>query len=634
MGGRFSGTLLALICVLLSTASFSRAEQEKDEPSEMDTIVVSATLEEQKLSQSPSSIQVIGHQQIQEMGATTVGQALEEAVGLILTTQSGRVTRPSIRGTGPQHTLVLMDGRRMAPGFRNMSDINQISTVMIERIEVVRGPTSALFGSDALGGVINIITRKPPREGMTAGADLRVGTNTKSGGDMVLPQAYGGASIKPFRFIIGGNYRKRNGWDYDGEPPDDGDDLEQEYVLGQASVDIFEDHTLTFGGYYDHFDREGTRELQNALRERDATDDTSNAFVRYNGTFFKKYDLVLEAYNSQYQDDVDVTPPLSDSTSVEKNNLSQLEGRFTARFSEMVILTLGGEYRQDSTKVSGSPSQKYETDNSAGFGQVDMVFFDRLNLVAGLRLDNHSDFGSEWSPRVMGSYNIIDNLRIKAGYGHGFRAPVPYELYETSYKRQAKDVYLPNGNLQAETANSYEIGLQSSLPVLRGLNMELTYFHDNIEDMIEPVLQSVSGKGKSQIRTYKYENISEAKTQGLEFLGDMKIPYGFKIGTGLTYLKTENMATGCQLTDQPDFKGSVNAAWHSSNWGLRARAAYTWYSGVEDGQGDPLDDYSTLDAYVGKELIQGLEIYAGIQNILNDENQPVFVYTGLRWEFN
>jgi len=237
------------------------ADQPDEQVFEIGPIVISATLAEQRLSQAPSSIEVITQQQIQAMGATTLSQALEEAVCLILTTESGRVVHPSIRGTDMDHTLLLVDGRRLAPGFRHMSDISQIPTLMIDRIGVVRGPTSALFDSDARGGVINIITRKPPTETMPAGVDLRAGSNTHAGGETILPTAYGGASIKPLRFIIGSQYKKVNGWDYDGAPPDDGNDPEQEYVSGQAPVDLINEHPLTFGGYYNRFDRPRETEI-------------------------------------------------------------------------------------------------------------------------------------------------------------------------------------------------------------------------------------------------------------------------------------------------------------------------------------------------------------------------------------
>ncbi|KMY66247.1 hypothetical protein AAU61_17340 [Desulfocarbo indianensis] len=607
-------------------------EAEKSEV--MEPIVVSATLMEQKLSETPSTVQVISKEQIQQMGADSVAQALQEAVGMTLSTESGRVVRPSIRGTGPFHTLVLVDGRRLALGFRGMSDINQIPPVMIERIEIIRGPTSALFGSDAVGGVINIITKKPPRKKTVAGLDLKAGTNTRSGGDAFAPQAYVGSDLGPFRFILGGEHVSRNGWDYDNEPPDDGDDLKQQYVSGQAAIDLGERHALSFGGSYNDFKRTGARDLQNKVTEREATDETSDVFLRYDGAFTDKYNLMLQAYHTRYSLDIGLTPEISDpfSSNEEEYTRTQYEGRFSAKINQNITATAGAEYREDK-RGADSLSPEYENHNTAGFGQLDMLFLERLNLVAGVRWDDHSEFGSEWSPRVALSWIFNDYLRLKGGYGHGFRAPIPYELYVTSYRRQGKDVYLANPDLKAETSRTYEAGLQASLPAGKGLNLELTYFHIDIDDMIESVLQSRTAKGA----TYKYENISEAETSGVEFLAQLRLPYGWNLGASLTYLDSENAETGERLAYQPEIKGNVNAQWHIDKLGLWLRASYTWWSGMEDGAGGSLDDSSSLDAWIGKDLPAGVQLYAGMKNVLDQDDtynvSPPFVYLGVKWDY-
>jgi outer membrane receptor for ferrienterochelin and colicins len=474
---------------------------------------------------------------------------------------------------------------------------------------------------------------------VVAGADVKAGTNTDDGGELLLPQAYGGAGLGKFRFILGGNYKSRNGWDYDGEAPDDGDDLSQQCVNGQAAIDISKDHSISFGGYYNNFERTGMRDLQNTYTERDATDESSEVFVRYDGTFAEHFNLMLQAYHAEYSSDVDLTPATTDKYYLlwEEYKRTQYEGRFTAKFNDMVSATLGGEYRED-TRAEDDISPEYNTENAAGFGQLDMLFFERLNIVAGLRLDDHSEFGSEWSPRVALSFMVNEYLRLKGGYGHGFRAPIPYELYVTSYKKRGKDTYLPNSELEPETAQSFEVGLQSSLPVAKGLDMELTYFYNDIDNMIEAALQSTSGSGKSAKSTYKYENITAAETSGLEFLGSLKLPCGWKLGAGLTYLSTENKETGEQLASQPEFKGNLNAQWHIASLGLRARLSYTFYSGVEDGSGNSLDDYSILDAYLAKDIYDGLQVYAGMKNMLDEETgdyniQPAFVYLGVKWDY-
>lgn len=637
-------TVLSMITLLSSVlvaagASLASPDRPMQKTETMEPVVVSATLTEQKLSETPASVQVIDKAQIREMGADSVAQALQEALGLVLNTESGRTQRPSIRGTGSLHTVVLLDGRRLAPGYRGMSDINQIPVVMIERIEIVRGPSSALFGSDALGGVINIITRRPPKKDVEAGLDLKVGANTDDGGETFLPQAYAGAGLDPFRFILAGAYQNRNGWDFDGAAPDDGDDLDQRFGWGRAAVDLGPDHSLSFGGYYNRFGRDGQRDIQNQLTQRDATDETSEVFVRYDGTFSQDFDFMLQAYHAEYSTDIDLTPRVSDPYLLikEKYIRTAYEGRFTARLKGLGSVILGGELRDD-TRGSDNLSPEYDTENKAVFGQVDLMFFDRLNLLAGLRLDDHSEFGSEWSPRVALSFALNPNLRLKAAYGHGFRAPIPYELYVTSYQRRGRDTYRPNPDLQPETTRSFEVGLQSNWNLGRGLDVDLTYFHNDIDDMIGEVLLSSSGQGNSAKRTYRWENISQAETSGVEMLGSLRLPDGWKLGAGLTYLNTENQDTGEQLANQPGFKGNLNASWHLASLGLKARLSFTWYAGVEDGAGNSLDDFTTLDVWLGKDLPGGTQVYAGMKNILDNEVddyevQPAFVYLGVKWDY-
>jgi outer membrane receptor for ferrienterochelin and colicins len=103
-------------------------------------------------------------------------------------------------------------------------------------------------------------------------------------------------------------------------------------------------------------------------------------------------------------------------------------------------------------------------------------------------------------------------------------------------------------------------------------------------------------------------------------------------------LDSKNKETEHRLANQPEFKGNLNAEWHIRRWGLKARLSYTWYAGIEDGAGNSLDDYSILDAWLGKDLMDNFRIYAGMKNILDEESadynlQPAFVYLGVNWSY-
>ena len=187
---------LCLLTIIFAITPAANA-QEKDiesKAAELEKMVVTATMTEKKMEEAPGSIEVITSQEIAEMNAQTVAEALEVATGLMVTGETGRIKALSIRGTGNKHTLVLIDGRRFSMGYKDFLDINQISVDMIDRIEVVRGPTSALYGSDAIGGVVNIITKKPPRD-LAAGATYQYGKSKYNEGKEHIGRAHVGDSF-------------------------------------------------------------------------------------------------------------------------------------------------------------------------------------------------------------------------------------------------------------------------------------------------------------------------------------------------------------------------------------------------------------------------------------------------------
>jgi outer membrane receptor for ferrienterochelin and colicins len=231
--------VLYLLALILTFGSVAHAQEKNVEPkaAELEKMVVTATMTEKKMEEAPGSIEVITAQEIEEMGALTVAEALEVATGLIVTGETGRIKAPSIRGTGNKHTLVLIDGRRFSMGYKDFLDINQISVDMIKRIEVVRGPTSALYGSDALGGVVNIITKKPPGD-LTVGATYQYGISKYNEGEEHIGRAYVGDSLGRFGFLLAGGCRNKDGWDRDEVLPDDGDHEELGSIDGRFSFNI------------------------------------------------------------------------------------------------------------------------------------------------------------------------------------------------------------------------------------------------------------------------------------------------------------------------------------------------------------------------------------------------------------
>ncbi|MBW2607787.1 MAG: TonB-dependent receptor [Deltaproteobacteria bacterium] len=624
---------LCLLVIFFAITPAANAQEKDIEPkaAELEKMVVTATMTEKKMEEAPGSIEVITSQEIEEMNAQTVAEALEVATGLIVTGETGRIKAPSIRGTGNKHTLVLIDGRRFSMGYKDFLDINQISVDMIDRIEIVRGPTSALYGSDAIGGVVNIITKKPPRD-LATGVTYQYGISKYNEGEEHTGRAYVGDSFGRFGFLLAGGSRNKDGWDRDEVLPDDGDHEELRSIDGRFSFNINDDHSLLAGFEYSDMDREGNRFFKNLDRKRSAEDKRHGYFLQYDAKLSPLNNLMLRAYHSEHENEIDFSPTaVVTGEENAKRKLNQVEGRFTGAFLDKHILTVVSEFREESRE--DETGRDDNLDNLSFYLQDEYQVFDPLYLVLGVRFDEHSEFGSEWTPRASMIYSLFNNLRLKASYSCGFRAPSISELFVTSTRKRGKWIYEPNPDLDPEESKSYELGIEGEYKKFWG---RITGFRNEIENLIESVYYKSTGSGPGRKHYYKYQNVAEAEMEGVELESGLNLPLGFAVSGNLTYLKTEDKETGKDLEGQPDYKGYLKLAYHSPEFGLRANIRMDhigeryYDSGVQDA-------YTLYHCYLSKELLQRITLFAGVNNIFNKMEEmdnvvyvePTFYYAGI-----
>ncbi len=599
-------------------------------------MVVTATMTEKKITDAPGAVEVITRQEIIDMNAQTVAEAVADATGLLVTTETGRQQRPSIRGTGNNHTLLLIDGRRLASGFKDLLGIEQIPMDMVQRIEVVRGPASALYGSDAIGGVINIITKTPPKK-LSAGLTAQYGQSTYNEGQEFIGSAAVGNTWDRFGVLLAGGYRDKDGYDRDGVAPDDGDDMNLTSGGGRLSFDLNENHRLLAGLEAINKNNTGLRDLQSADRERDADYSRLNYFLEYDGHLTSLSSLMLRANHSEQENDIEITPATSmiagaiGDENNSKRRLDQVEGRFSGLFFDRHLVTIGGEYREEGREDDTGMDD--DISNVSGYLQDEYQIFDPLLLVVGVRFDEHSDFGSHWTPRASLTYSILKQLRLKASYGEGFRAPGFMELYVPTYMKRGKLVYDPNPDLDPETSTSYEIGIEGEYKQFSG---QVMAFKNSIDDMIEAVYYASSGKGKKKKDYYQYQNIGEVTMSGVEVQCRLGLPMGFDLSGNLAYLDTENEETGEELEGRPDYKGSLKLGYHHQGMGLRANLRLN-YIGERYYADEPEDDVTQLSAYVSKTIFDNVMLFAGVDNIFDagtdDGIEPTFYYGGMSFKF-
>ncbi|MDU7813240.1 MAG: catecholate siderophore receptor CirA [Atlantibacter hermannii] len=523
-----------------------------------ETMVVSASATEQNLKDAPASISVITQQDLQRKPVQNLKEVLKEVPGVQLTNEGDNCQGVSIRGLSSSYTLILVDGKRVnsrnAVFRHNDFDLNWIPVDAIERIEVVRGPMSSLYGSDALGGVVNIITRKVGKSWHgTFTADTTVQEH-RDRGDTWNGQFFtSGPLIDDVLGVkVSGNLAKRE------------KDAQQQSSTGEtpriegftnrnANVEFNwtpnQDHDFDFAYGRDRQDRDSDSLAKDRL-------DRETWAIGHHG----RWDLG----NSElrfYGEKIDNNDPGSTSTITSESNT--LDGKYVLPIGAInQLLTFGGEYRHDSltdpVNLTGGTSSKTSANQYALFLEDEWRIIDPLAFTAGLRMDDHETYGDHWSPRAYLVYNATDTLTIKGGWSTAFKAPSLLQLspdWTTGSCRGACEI-VGSADLKPETSESYEIGLYYAGEEgwLDGVTASVTTFQNDIDDMINidrtpnrnlaPTYSNFVGFNRDGEPVFRYYNVNKARIRGVET--ELKVPFNdqWKLTLNYTYNDGRDLSAG------------------------------------------------------------------------------------------
>lgn len=598
------------------------------------SVTVSATLAEQDARTAPASVTVIGREELEARNAADLLDAVRGAPGITLSPRQigGRKTI-ALRGLEGKHTLTLIDGRRISASddVAGHSDYQYgwLPMSAIERIEVIRGPMSSLYGSEALGGVVNLITRKP-KDKWTGSVGIS-GSNPTSSRE---GESTGKASVYASGPVGERVMLRVNGEVAHASPVADRKDARTSEIEGRHSqtggltayLALTPQQTLEAGwtGVNERrdYDTVSFRPAPKAYRSTYHIDRTQT-HLGWEGRF-DGWRGRLQAYRSE----IDIVNTATNGVSPTRpQNMSHdvLDGHASFKLGSHQI-TVGGEWRDETLINAGLKNGRDSAMHKALFVQDEIALTRTLMLTAGLRADNHQLFGSEVSPRAYLVWEASPALVVKGGFGHAFKAPTLKQISPNYVGAEGPHSFAGNANIQPESSNSFEVG--ADWQAAPGWSLRATAFNTEIKDLITYRLLRTQGTR----RFYQYDNINAARIRGLEAGMTWDITRAWSWSNDLTLLNTRDKTTGKKLADRPSSSLTSRLEWKdASGWSARVAGEFTGSQTATDGK--PLPSYALWSASVGKQMVldgqRKLVLRAGLENIGNvnlEEKSASFGY--------
>ncbi|MFC1503840.1 TonB-dependent receptor plug domain-containing protein [Spirochaetota bacterium] len=611
-----------LICISFIFVLYMFADTEEAEKYDLGEILVTPTKTTVRESEIGMDVSVITGEEIKKSGKHSAIEVLRSVPGIVISQGSAFGGRASLymRGAKPGHTLVLINGIEANDPISADRSFNlaHMSTADIERIEIIRGPQSTMYGSDAISGIINIITRtgmgKPSVNISLEGGSHRTFTeHVQIGGSMEL-FSY---NFSLFRMDTGGISRaaKREGLDTDM----DLDGYNNTSVSGKLCYRLLPDGV--FNLYFKYIT--ANIELDNGAYSDDPNytgkSRSLNSKLEYTQPFFPWWDhrvnmtyTRIDRSNSDPKDDIDTDDCLEDWY---KADAMKTEWQHNFSIAEINVFTMGFEYElergssyyDDGTWISDFEEKKVY--NAAAYAQDQLELFNALFMTAGMRIDLHEIFGNVFNYRTSIAYRVpVLNTLLKGNYGTGFKAPSLYQLYS---------VY-GSTELGPEKNICFDIGAEQTF-FKKKIKVDALFFNNKFTDMIE-----------WEADTWQYKNIARAFTKGVEAEIVFAPTEVFSLSMNYTYTEAVDNDTGEALLRRPMHQGSGGIDIFLFNkltvnttllyTGERDDMNYT----VSPSKRVVLADYLTADLAISYKLFDHLTLKGRIENMLNVEYQDVY----------
>ncbi|WP_281231954.1 TonB-dependent receptor plug domain-containing protein [Flavobacterium gelatinilyticum] len=664
---KFKITLFAVVlfCQISVSQEIQKDSVETNELSEVK--VTTGTRTERVLSSLPLPMTIVTSDAIIKTGVTRLNEILNEQTGIILIPDQSGFEGIQMQGLDAAYTMILIDGLPLVGRSSGVLDLSRISVGNIERIEIVKGASSALYGSEAMGGVINVITKRPKKDMFAGNLSYRYATfNTNDVNANLLWKK------KKLAANIFTNFYSTDGYDLDKSTPLQ--NVERYYnttIQPKIYYDFSDDLKLIVSNRFYNQNMNNVALINSENYKGDAKEDEWNSQIKLEHQWNPKLYWEYELYATNYKNNAF----LNDQNNVlfEKSYYDQWLFRPEVRTT----------WSLKNDKITAGAGLNYESldrtyfDKNVNFNsqyvylQYDYNPTSKLNILAGFRYDNHSEYASQLSPKLAANYKILENFSLKASVGYGYKAPdfrqlffdftnpqvgytvLGYNVAEDRLKQFEEQGQLSyripsisfSEPLEAESSVNFNFGTFYKKNKFR---MDVNVFYNSIKNLIETQIVAQKNNGQN---VFSYFNIDKIFTYGLEYNSTYDFTKDFSVSVGYQYLIAKNNDVLDNFEDyqyirnsdlqtikinKSDYFGAYNRSKHTANikfaysipkikTDINLRVFYRSKYGMFDTNGNTIldkydtfiNDYFTANLSILKNIGDKFTLQAGANNLFD-----------------
>ncbi len=652
------------------------AQKDSVQNKNLDEVVVTATRSERLMGALPMPVTLISKKQIQASGSLRLNDILGEQTGLFVVNDHGNGVQ--LQGFNPDYTLILIDGEPLIGRTAGTLELSRVAVGNIKQIEIVKGPSSSLYGSEALAGVINIITDTP--KGIRGSLSARYGTNATT--DLT-----GDVSVKSQKMslYLFGNRNSSAGYDFTPETFGQTISPFNNYTLqAKAGYEFSKKLKLNLSGrYFEEAQSSGFLVNKSNVSGRGTVTDF-NFIPSLTWKTSDRWKNTFRYYASSYKTNASLNYENSGAVydqSFFRQTFQRPEWQSDFTLNQKNLLTLGiGQVSEtvEATRYVGTKSMA----NRYVFAQYEYFPTPKLQFIGGGRFDAHNVYRSQFSPKISAQYELNDQWAVRASGGVGYKAPDFRQLYlnftnavagysvfgsnevQNEVERLQKTGQIAGiltdlaqfGTIRPESSVAFNVGTKFQNKA-KNMRWSVNIFRNNVKDLIET--QAVAAKTNGQ-NVFSYLNLNQVFTQGIETDASRQFKVGsgqLSLNVGYQYLEAKDQAVLDKIKNgklfgrnpetlattrltKSDYGGLFSRSKHSANVKLfyevpnskvttSLRAIYRSRYGFGDSNGNLiLDDdneyvrgFVTLNFAAMKTFGKYFTLQAGVDNLLNYRNE-------------